>query len=119
MRKELAPVTPDHTVRAASGATARQMFGNGTVATLASRRPASNAPAFSGVSPYDTLRGPATGPRPETPDWSGKEQETLMKTKLALWVLRHPRARGLVIKGLKSRRVRGLALAAARRRLRR
>jgi len=42
-----------------------------------------------------------------------------MKTKIALWVLRNPRARGLVMKGLKSRRVRGLALAAAKRRLRR
>jgi len=41
------------------------------------------------------------------------------KTKIALWALRNPRARGLVIKGLKNRRVRGLAWSVARRGIRR
>jgi hypothetical protein len=41
------------------------------------------------------------------------------KTKIALWALRNPRARGLVIKGLKNRRVRALAWAAAKRGIRR
>jgi hypothetical protein len=43
----------------------------------------------------------------------------MKKTRIALWVLRNPRARGLVIWGLKKRRVRALAWAVARRRLRR
>jgi hypothetical protein len=41
------------------------------------------------------------------------------KSKVALWALRNPRARGLIIKGLKNRRVRGLAWAVAKRRIRR
>lgn len=41
------------------------------------------------------------------------------KTKIALWALRNPRARGLVIKGLKNRRVRGLAWSVAKRGIRR
>jgi hypothetical protein len=40
------------------------------------------------------------------------------KLNLALWALRNPRARGLIIRGLKNRRVRGLAWAAAKRRIR-
>jgi hypothetical protein len=41
------------------------------------------------------------------------------KAKIVLWALRNSRTRGLIIKGLKNRRVRGLALAVARRRIRR
>ena len=41
------------------------------------------------------------------------------KTKIALRVLRNPRSRGLIIKGLKNRRVRGLAWTVAKRGLRR
>lgn len=39
------------------------------------------------------------------------------KTKIALWALRNPRARGLIIRGLQNRRVRGVALAVAKRRI--
>jgi hypothetical protein len=37
------------------------------------------------------------------------------KRKAALWALRNPRARALIIKGLKNRRVRRLAWTAAKR----
>ena len=39
----------------------------------------------------------------------------MSKRKLALWILSNPRARGLIIKSLKHRRVRRLAWAAAKR----
>lgn len=39
-----------------------------------------------------------------------------MKKKVALWALRNRRARGLVVRGLKSRRLRGLAWTVAKRR---
>ena len=41
------------------------------------------------------------------------------KANTALWALRNSRTRGLIIKGLKNRRVRGLAWAVAKRRIRR
>jgi hypothetical protein len=41
------------------------------------------------------------------------------KVNIALWALRNPRTRGLIIKGLKNRRVRGLAWAVTKRRIRR
>jgi hypothetical protein len=41
------------------------------------------------------------------------------KKKLALWALRNPRARRLIVRGLKNRRVRGMAWAAAKRGIRR
>ena len=41
------------------------------------------------------------------------------KKKMALWALRKPRARRLIVKGLKNRRIRGLAWAAAKRAVRR
>ena len=41
------------------------------------------------------------------------------KAKIGLWVLRNSRIRGLIIKGLKKRRVRRLAWAVAKRRIRR
>ena len=41
------------------------------------------------------------------------------KVNIALWALRNPRTRGLIIKGLKNRRIRGLAWAVAKRRIRR
>ena len=31
------------------------------------------------------------------------------KTKFAIWAIRNPRTRGLIIKGMKNRRVRGVA----------
>lgn len=41
------------------------------------------------------------------------------KVNMALWALRNPRTRGLIIKGLKNRRVRGLVWAVTKRRIRR
>lgn len=41
----------------------------------------------------------------------------MSKKKIALWVLRNRRARGLLVLGLKNRRLRGIALSVARRRL--
>jgi len=41
------------------------------------------------------------------------------KVNIALWALRNPRTRGLIIKGLKNRRVRRLAWAVTKRRIRR
>lgn len=41
----------------------------------------------------------------------------MKKTKIALWALRNPRARGLVIKGLKNRRVRSVAWTLAKKRI--
>ena len=41
------------------------------------------------------------------------------KAKIVLWALSNSRTRSLIIKGLKNRRVRGLALAVAKRRIRR
>jgi hypothetical protein len=41
------------------------------------------------------------------------------KKRIALWAVRSPRARRLAIKGLKNRRVRSLAWAAAKRGIRR
>ena len=41
------------------------------------------------------------------------------KSKIAFWALRNRRARGLIVRGLKNRRVRRLAWAAARRGIRR
>ena len=38
-----------------------------------------------------------------------EEATVVNKRKVALWALRNPRARGLIMKGLKNRRVRGLA----------
>lgn len=48
-----------------------------------------------------------------------EEARIVNKRKMALWAMRNPRARGLIIKGLKNRRVRGLAWAVAKRRIRR
>ena len=39
------------------------------------------------------------------------------KAKIALWALRNRRTRGLIIKGLKNRRVRNAALNVAKRRI--
>jgi hypothetical protein len=41
------------------------------------------------------------------------------KAKIAIWALSNSRTRGLIIKGLKNRRMRGFALAVAKRRIRR
>ncbi|HEV3476643.1 MAG TPA: hypothetical protein VG127_04090 [Rubrobacteraceae bacterium] len=41
------------------------------------------------------------------------------KKRIALWAARNPRARKLIIRGLKNRRVRGMAWAAAKRGIRR
>ncbi len=47
------------------------------------------------------------------------EARTMNKRKMALWALRNPRARRLIARGVKSRRVRGMAWAAAKRAVRR
>ena len=50
----------------------------------------------------------------------GKEaNKTVDKKRIALWTARNPRARGLIIRGLKNRRVRGMVWAAAKRGIRR
>jgi hypothetical protein len=43
----------------------------------------------------------------------------IKKAKIVIWALSNSRTRGLIIKGLKNRRVRELALAVAKRRIRR
>ena len=43
----------------------------------------------------------------------------IKKARIIIWVLSNSRTRGLIIKGLKNRRVRELALAVAKRRIRR
>ena len=43
----------------------------------------------------------------------------IKKAKIVIWALSNSRTRGLIIKGLKNRRVRELTLAVAKRRIRR
>jgi hypothetical protein len=50
---------------------------------------------------------------------NGKEKTAMSKTKIVLWALRNPWVRGLIIKGLKNRKVRGLAWTVAKRGIRR
>jgi hypothetical protein len=46
-------------------------------------------------------------------------EKTVDKKRIALWAARNPRARKLIIRGLKSRRVRGMVWTAAKRGVRR
>jgi hypothetical protein len=67
-----------------------------------------NAWGMDSVLPYDSERR------------GGKEaKKTVNKKRIALWAAHNPRARKLIIRGLKNRRVRGMAWAAAKRGIRR
>ncbi len=50
-------------------------------------------------------------------DIDDQEEADVNKKRVALWAVRSPRARRLAVKGLKNRRVRGLAWAVMKRRV--